>query len=114
MPERRKLKRRHLIYYLRIFDRATGRLLGHLVDLTPDGMMMMSERPVRVGRTVGLRMVIPGTAASDQTIEFDATSKWTSQDVNPDFYDTGFELSGITRKQLARIETLIDDFGFRD
>ncbi len=114
MAERRKLKRRHLIYYLRVFDRATGRLLGHLVDLTPDGMLLMSERPVRVGRTVGLRMVIPGAGAGDQTIEFDAVSKWTNKDVNPDFYDTGFALSGVSRKHLAQIETLIDDFGFRD
>ncbi len=113
MPERRKLKRRHLIYYLRVFDRATGRLLGHLVDLTPDGMMMMSERPVRVGRAVGLRMVLPGSSG-EQTVEFEATSRWTSRDVNPDFYDTGFELAKISRKHLAQIETLIDDFGFRD
>lgn len=114
MPDRRKVKRRHLIYYLRVFDRATGRQLGHLVDLTPDGMMMMSERPVRVGRTIGLKMVLPGEAAREQVLEFDATSMWTSPDVNPDFYDTGFKLSKVSRRHLAQIETLIDDYGFRD
>ncbi len=114
MPERRKLKRRHLIYYLRVFDRTNGRQIGHLVDLTPDGMMLMSERPIRVGRTIGVKMVLPPESARERTIEFDATSMWTSQDVNPDFYDTGFKLSRVARKHLAEIQTLIEDYGFRD
>ena len=113
MAERRKVKRRHLIYYLRVFDRISGRQLGHLVDLTPDGMMLMSERPVRVGRTIGCKMVLPG-GSDEQTIEFDATSLWTAEDVNPDFYDTGFKFEKISPADLAQIETLIDDYGFRD
>jgi hypothetical protein len=114
MADRRKVKRRHLIYYLRVFDRTSGRQLGHLVDLTPEGMMLMSERPIRVGRSLGLRMTLPSDAGREQTIEFDATSLWTSEDVNPDFYDTGFKFEKISRRHLAQIETLIDDFGFRD
>lgn len=114
MPERRKVKRRHLIYYLRVFDRTTGRQIGHVVDLTADGLMLMSERPIRVGRTIPMRMALPGDGRSEETLEFEATSLWASQDVNPDFYDTGFKVEGLTRKQLARIETLIEDYGFRD
>jgi hypothetical protein len=113
MPERRKVKRRHLIYYLRVFHRSTGRQVGHLVDLTPEGMMLMSERPIRVGRTLPLVMTLP-SAAGEQKVEFDATSLWTSADVNPDFYDTGFKFEKVSRRHLAQLETLIDDFGFRD
>jgi hypothetical protein len=114
MADRRKVKRRHLIYYLRVFDRSSGRQLGHLVDLTPEGMMVMSERPIRVGRKVELKMTLPGDTEREQAVEFDATSLWTSEDVNPDFYDTGFKFEKISRKHLAQLETLIDDFGFRD
>jgi hypothetical protein len=114
MAERRKVKRRHLIYYLRVFDRASGRQLGHLVDLTADGMMLMSERPIRVGRTLALKMALPGGTGGEQIVEFDATSLWTSEDINPDFYDTGFKFEKISRKHLAQIETLVDDYGFRD
>jgi hypothetical protein len=113
MPERRKLKRRHLIYYLRVFHRSTGRQVGHLVDLTPEGMLLMSERPIRVGRTLPLAMTLP-SADGEQKIEFDATSLWTSPDVNPDFYDTGFKFEKVSRRHLAELETLIDDYGFRD
>ncbi len=112
--DRRKVKRRHLIYYLRVFDRTNGRQVGHLVDLTPEGMMVMSERPIRVGRTISLRMTLPGEGGREQTVEFDATSLWTAADVNPDFYDTGFKFEKISKRHLAQIETLIDDYGFRD
>jgi hypothetical protein len=46
MQEKRKLKRRHLIYYLRVFEKNTDTLLGYLVDITPEGIMIMSESPV--------------------------------------------------------------------
>jgi hypothetical protein len=114
MPERRRVKRRHLVFYLRVFHRSTGRQIGHLVDLTPEGMMLMSERPIRIGRTIPLRMTLPGDGPQENTIEFDATSLWTSPDINPDFYDTGFRFEQISAKTLARIETLIEDYGFRD
>jgi hypothetical protein len=34
--------------------------------------------------------------------------------VNPEFYDTGFRFEKISRKHLAELETLIEDYGFRD
>jgi len=113
MPDRRKVKRRHLLYYLRVFDRNTGRQLGHLVDITPEGIMLMSERPIRVGRTIAMKMMLPG-ASGERAVEFEATSLWTGQDINPDFHDTGFRVEKATRRLLNEIETLIDDYGFRD
>ena len=114
MPERRRLKRRHLLYYLRVFDKGTGRQIGHLVDITNEGMMIMSERPIRPGRTIGLRMMLPEEVNKEGAVEFDATSLWTGQDINPEFYDTGFKVTNITRRQLTMLETLIEDYGFRD
>jgi hypothetical protein len=115
MSDRRKLKRRHLVYYLRVYNARSRRLLGHLVDVSSDGIMVMSDRRLRLGRTATLRMVLPATPRRGRAIEFEATSVWHRRDVNPDFWDVGFQVtSGLTRKQAADIETLIDDYGFRD
>lgn len=113
MPDRRRVKRRHLLYYLRVFDQATGRQIGHLVDITPEGIMIMSERPIRAGRTIAMRMMLPG-GSGERAVEFEAISLWSGQDINPDFYDTGFKVEKATRRSLNEIETLIDDYGFRD
>jgi hypothetical protein len=114
MPERRKLKRRHLLYYLRVYNAQTGRVLGHLVDISEGGVMLISQHRRRIGRSVRLRMVLPNQPRRATIVEFDATAKWCRRDVNPDFWDTGFETSGLTRRQAADLETLVDDYGFRD
>jgi hypothetical protein len=114
MPERRKLKRRHLLYYLRVYNARTGRLLGHLVDISPGGVMVMSRHRRRLGRAVLLRMVLPDQPRRVKAVEFEATTKWCRRDVNPDFWDTGFETTGLSRKEAAGLETLVDDYGFRD
>ena len=38
MTENRRMKRWHVIYYLRIFDQDKGSLLGHLIDITTEGI----------------------------------------------------------------------------
>jgi hypothetical protein len=114
MPERRQIKRRHLLYYLRVYNAQSGRLLGHLVDISPGGVMVMSQNRRKLGRTVTLRMVMPTQPRRAKLLEFEATVKWCRKDVNPDFWDTGFEATGLTRRQAAELETLVDDYGFRD
>ena len=115
MSERRHLKRRHLLYYLSVEDIDTGRLLGHLVDVTADGIMLMGAEPIQAGQVFRLRMTVPaGAEGTSQTIDFQAKSVRSGKDVNPDFFDTGFHMVSLTPTQLGLMETLIDDYGFRD
>jgi hypothetical protein len=114
MEEKRRLKRRHLIFYLRIFDARTNQLLGYLVDLTPEGIMLMSEHKIERGKKFKLKMDLPSEYSDRQQIEFDAESVWNSTDINPDFYDTGFKFSNVTVEEQQVIEDIIDDLGFED
>jgi len=110
---RRKLKRRHLIYYLRLFDRSTGNLVGHLVDITTEGIKVMSEEPLPVDQRYQFEMLLPEESDTEK-ITFDATSVHCSDDINPDFYATGFRIDQIDSDHAARIRKLIEEFGFRD
>jgi len=114
MAERRKLKRRHLVYYLRVFERNTGKVLGNLVDITPEGIMIMSESPVETGEVFQLRMELQTELDDKEYLNFDARSVWCKKDVNADLYDTGFQLLNVTHKDFRSIETIIDILGFRD
>ena len=44
-------ERTHLIYRLRVFNASTGKLLGHMTDITPEGMMLIGEKAVRPKRS---------------------------------------------------------------
>ncbi len=113
MTEKRKLERRHLIYYLRVFDRDTNELLGHLIDISPQGIMIMSEEPLETNKHFKLRMDLPVEIFEKSEIEFNAESRWTKKDVNPQFYDTGFYITDLSYADGRLIEKLIDDYGFR-
>lgn len=97
-----------------MYNAQTGRLLGHLADITPDGVMLVSQNRRRIGRRITLRLTLPGEPRRRAAVEFDATTRWCRRDVNPDIWDTGFATVDLTRKQRAEIETLIDDYGFKD
>ena len=49
MDDQRKLKRRHLIYYLRVFDAESGDVLGHIIDIHTEGFLLISEHPIPTG-----------------------------------------------------------------
>ena len=114
MLEKRKFKRRHLIYYLRVFDRNTDILIGHMVDITQDGIRLIGEHPVDIGKIFMLKMVLPSEILGRDRLHFDALCVRCQKDINPDFYDIAFQLLNVSRKHLLVIEQLVDDLGFQN
>jgi hypothetical protein len=114
MTARRKFKRRYLMYYSRVFDRKTGRVLGYLVDLTPEGIMIISEEPIETEQTFRLRMDLPEGLSTKGNLDFEAASVWCKADIDPHFYGTGFQISEVSPDDIALIERMIQEYGFRD
>lgn len=114
MDDRRKTKRKYLLFYTRVFDLGTGKLLGHLVDITPTGAMLISEQAVPAGQDFRLKLELSPEVAAQPFLEFDARSLWCHQDINPQFYNTGFEFRAVTVENVAIIERIIEAYGFRD
>ena len=110
---KRQLKRIHLIYYLRIFDSNSGNNLGHLVDITTQGIMMISEKPSQAGQDFSMRMQLPGVITGREEIEFSAHCLWCKKDINPDFYVSGFKINTITPQEAKTITALINGYGFK-
>ena len=47
------------MFYSRVFDRKTGKLLGYLGNITIEGVMVISEEPISKGENYKLRMDLP-------------------------------------------------------
>ena len=114
MKDTRTLKRRHLIYYLETYDEDTGELLGHLVDLTTSGVKVVSKKAIEIGKRYRMKMLLPAGYFKETVIHFEGVSKWSGNDVNPDFYDTGFEVTNLDREARKTIIKLITWLGFND
>ncbi|MEM7209466.1 MAG: PilZ domain-containing protein [Pseudomonadota bacterium] len=112
--DRREIKRRHLIFHLRVFDRITNEKLGHIVDISPEGMMLVSEEPIPVDQNFQLRMHLPNHEDAIEPHDFEARSCWSNNDINPMFYDTGFHVIQATSEHIQLVKRLVDDYGFRD
>lgn len=112
--EMRQVERRHLVFYLRVFDGMSTNVLGHVVDISSKGVMLISDNPISVDVSFRLRMRLPSRIANKEELIFDATSRWCKQDVNPDFYITGFQIYDVDEEITKYILCLIDELSFHD
>jgi len=110
---KRQLKRVHLIYYLRIFDTDNGDVIGHLADITPQGIMIISEAPITEGKEFSFRMQLPGMVSGREEVHFSARCLWCKQDYIPDFYISGYQIKDITPQETKTITALINSYGFK-
>lgn len=114
MGENRKVERRHLFYYLAVIDTKSGKRIGHTVDISNEGIMLISEAPITPNTIFSLRMFLPEVIGGSRNFEFSAESRWCKEDVNPDFYNTGFRLLDVPLEGIQVIERLIDKFCLGD
>lgn len=106
---KRNLKRHYLIYYLRVFNRENGEVLGHLVDITTKGIMIMRDSPIEIGEHYSLRIRWRNSLGRLQLADFDGVCRWCRPDVNPDFYGAGFAITHASEEHIAAISRLIND-----
>ncbi|HUI87840.1 MAG TPA: PilZ domain-containing protein [Anaerolineales bacterium] len=114
MDERRKIKRRHLLYYGRVYDENVRKLLGYLIDITESGFMLLSEEAYPVGVTRRLKLEVTEDIGQGPYIDLMAKSVWCEPDVDPAHFDTGFQIEEIKASDKDLISTIIEKYGFRD
>lgn len=112
--ERRKIARRHLVFYLRVFDGMSSCVLGHLVDISARGAMLVCDSPVQVNQEFRLRMRLPKEIGGRTELVIDAGSRWCRPDSNPDFFIVGFQLTGLGEEYESYIKRLITDFSIEE
>ena len=112
--DRRSVMRRHLIYYLRVWDVKNDKLLGHVVDINTGGFMLISEKQVKPGKTLELEIHWNTPDQKEIKVQFQAESRWSTNDVNPAFFDTGFKLIGPVEDALEPIREMIEEYGFQN
>ena len=114
MDERRKLDRKYLIVYSRVFERNLGKMLGYLGDLSLSGAMIISEQPQKIDSMLPLRFDLPDEHLfGANQLDISARVAHCDPDINPAFYNIGFEFSDVTPKQKAIIEKMMDAYEFR-
>jgi len=110
MENVREHERFYLSYYLKVNDRQTDQSIGHCLNISDNGMMLISEEPIKTKSIFRLKMFLPEEIQGNRYFEFLAVSKWCQTDENPDFYTTGFQLQNVSEEGVQVIKRLIDKF----
>jgi len=111
-PDQRKFKRHNLFYYLDVYDRTTHQFIGHLVDLSPEGAMLISKNLIALGTRIDLRVVLALGSSDQQEFDIQVEIVRSSRDANADYNNIGLYFTDMNAQKKAIIEYLIENIGF--
>jgi len=114
MFDRRKVKRRFLLYYMRVFDSERREQLGNLVDITPLGAMIVSENKLPENEMYQLKIELSADVSELPFLELKALSIWCHQDIDPSLFNTGFRFQDVPAEAYDIIQNIIERYGFRE
>ena len=116
--DRRGLERRHLLYYLDVHDEESGTRLGQLGDITTDGLLIISDLPLKGLKEDEVRLLrikslnVEGFFSEDLVIK--GKCCWAGLDFNPDLHCTGFQFIESDDELKKLVTRLIRLLGFRE
>ena len=113
MRQNRK-PRRHTNTFLGVYDRSTEELLGRLVNMTTEGVMLLSKDTIESDALFQFRMELPVEIMGSTEIVFDAKSVWSKKDEVSYEYSTGFHIVDLSHKEFDKIDLLINGPLFAD
>ena len=95
MANTRSKLRRRTDSFLGVYDRTSEKLVGRLVDMTTEGVKLLSVTSLEVDAEFQFRMDLPIEMNGSKEIVFDAKNVWSKQhNVSHEFY-TGFKILGL-------------------
>lgn len=112
MPDKRTLKRRESVFYLKVSDYVTDTEIGRLVDITEHGFKIVTDGPLPEGKEMVLTLELPEPYEGMSSLLFCAVSRYSKRDVNPDFYSVGFSFKELQEDAERVIVWLSNRFLF--
>jgi len=91
--ERREHERHTPKKLLEVYDRSKGNLLGGLANISQQGAMFITDRPVKSQARFRCRVKLNKTILARDELYFDAECRWCRKNVAKDRWESGYQLS---------------------
>lgn len=108
MKEQRVEPRWKIDQFLAIYDEDQATFLGRVEDLSENGMSVLSTETVPVGNHLKLAVEVIQDDGSVKTFFVRCRSLWIRAESGDKYHRIGFQFSGISQADAARIRKLID------
>jgi hypothetical protein len=101
---RRKFKRRYMLFKIPAYDAKTRRFLGLVQDITEGGIQLFGVQ-VDAGSTMTI-IIQASDYIKSSPLHFDAVCRWTTRENPHGYFVSGFEIVTISeeaKKNLAKL-----------
>lgn len=107
MMDRRRLTRYDIEDYYAVVDRDTNQAVGRLANLSIEGMMLITERPVKKHNVLKLTLELPQPVLGHRKITFDAECRWCRKGRGVDWFESGYKLRDVPMEDQTTIMCLV-------
>ena len=112
-PSKKRIsERKNLVYYLKVTDTEKDQPIGHAVNISNQGFMLIVSKPIESESLFHLQMFLPEEIQGSRYFNFSAMSRWCDQDENPDYHNVGFQFADLTSEGIQLINRLIEKYCF--
>lgn len=105
--EQRRLPRKRMNKFLRLNDRENNQVLGRVMDMTTEGIMLISAEPVSQQSEVSVSLSLPIDFDGGAVVTFDVKAVWTKKSSHSSNYATGLRITNISHEDKKIISKLI-------
>ncbi len=108
--DRRHLPRKIASQRIRVRDINTNRHLGELVNLSSEGLMLISSQPVESNLVFQLDLELKIPHLDQNHLRLGVESLWCSAANQAQHFWSGFRIIDVSLDTIELIESLIDDW----
>lgn len=109
----RKLERKELSQTIAVHDVINGGVFGELVNVTTEGIMVMTDREIETQAIFQLSLELPEPLIGSSQILLGADCLWCRRAENFSRYWAGFQIIDASELALEQVEALIDLYAKR-
>jgi len=114
MLERRKYPRKDLLLFANVYDSKSGRIIGTLLNITLEGAMVLTESKIDQNNEMELHIKLPENFVKKNELVFTANSRWCAPDINPEYFDVGYQFANVSEEDRKIIQAIIEKYGFKE
>jgi len=107
MDNKRKQARKVANIILEASDHHTGQSLGQIVNITTEGLLLISREPIAIDTVFQMDMHLTDPV---ETLSFGATALWSSPARQEGRFWTGFHIIDISQDTIKVIEEMVEDW----
>ncbi|MCU7943146.1 MAG: PilZ domain-containing protein [Candidatus Thiodiazotropha sp. (ex Cardiolucina cf. quadrata)] len=110
MQEQRHSPRKVANEVLIIADQITGSHIGRVVNISAEGLMLLSDEAMVTGSVYQLDLLLPIPKHDQEKVSFAAEAVWCTEASQPDSFWSGFHIIDMNPDDVLIIDELILDW----